>query len=59
MLFTLYEQTLKFLVAELWGRLQSAAGFSPHSRERYENCGRRTEVRRRLKPAEACPTETP
>src|ERR1035441_1669623 len=36
---------------ELWGRLQSAAGFSPPSGERRETCGRRTEVRRRLKPA--------
>ena len=48
--FTLYERIWKSLPGELWGRLQSAAGFSPPSRERCETCGRRTEVRRRLKP---------
>src|ERR1017187_1963786 len=48
--FTLYERIWKSLPGELWGRLQSAAGFSPPSRERCETSGRRTEVRRRLKP---------
>ena len=32
-------------ILELWGRLQSAAGFSPPSGERRETCSRRTEVR--------------
>src|ERR1039457_7420611 len=40
-LFTLYEQIWRSSLGELWGRLQSAAGAVPPSRERCETRGQR------------------